>query len=147
MKTCPTPGCGSQLADKAVACNDCGWEAPKRGNAAKERDPSEFVTITYAGGATVTVSRCCDVDQGLRCAEPGTLSMSTHASDKTLWYCRKHFPPFRGHVREQSALPLGGFKPLRELVKPKLLDPEAALERQAIQGEHASTETDTRAPA
>lgn len=140
MRDCPK--CGTMV--DGVQCGRCGYREPT----AVADDPDR-ITITYAGGVTVSVSRCCNMEHGLRCAKPGTLSSSTHPSKDTQWYCADHYPPFvtRRLGRDQAALPLEQMRSLREIVKPKLLDPEAMLERQAIQGEQPSTETDTRAPA
>lgn len=87
------PQCGGSLADKAIACNaaGCGWEAPRStGKTSAPLDPNRLL--------------CVDEFRGQRCANLGTISPNTYPSVRSgephpgPWYCRDHYPPFRGAV-------------------------------------------------
>jgi hypothetical protein len=130
MRECPTEGCRGVLADNAITCNSCGWEAPKRsanrnGGAPEHRHP-------------VDGHRLCDhEDAGQLCAGPGTFSSSVHGAGP--WFCFAHFPAFRNWNHRGTAPP-NGFEALRALthrVTPSLgaFDFEALAERKAIEGD------------
>lgn len=121
MKRCPTPNCGTALADNATICNDCGWEAPKQPRANALPDPFHLI--------------CSHVSQGQRCAEAGTLSENTRGAGP--WYCHKHFPPFAGRYSGKPTPPPQGFEALKSVLRRVEIDPEDAAERQAIREEGA----------
>ena len=127
MRDCPTPGCTNVLADNAIVCNACGWEAPRATPAGKKApyDPLHGI--------------CEHVDRGERCAAPAGVSASTHGSGPR--YCYRHFPLFVGRYSAGGRTPPpNGFEALRALTKrvpagPVKPDYEAELEREAIREE------------
>jgi hypothetical protein len=114
-----------------VECGYCGY----REIALDGEDPNR-VLITYGGGGSVSVSRCANVQLGLRCADPGTLSTTTRAGidGKTPWYCRKHFRPLLDGAHNELSAPPRGFQALKAIVR-RVDDPAADAERAAIQHE------------
>ena len=118
MADCPS--CGVVLQHR-YACQSCDWRAPAQ-NSKEAPDPLRF--------------SCQHVFQGQRCAEAGTLSEGIRGGGP--WYCHKHYPPFYGRYSGKPSAPPGGFKALKDVLK--RVDPEAILEREAIQSEGAAND-------
>lgn len=112
MHNCPK--CG-HTAD-ALQCGHCGYT---------ERDSaSDLDRLTIEiNGVKLSVSRCSNVERGLRCAEPGTLTENTHGdkdgrSHPGPWFCHKHFPLFAGRSYGiKPTEPPQGFRALKDLIK------------------------------
>lgn len=120
------PHC-DKLAYNGYSCAACGFKVgPTRGG--QPLDPMHLI--------------CCDVRDGQRCAEPGTLSETIFHGGKAgdphpgPWYCAKHFPPFAGRFAPKAAPPQG-FKALKDVLRKAAIDPEAEAERRAIQSPDA----------
>jgi hypothetical protein len=128
MSMCPD--CGDDLMPNANRCK-CGWRVKvtsiSAGRGSAERDSESW--------------RCCHVDRGQRCANPGSISPSM--SGKGPWFCAQHYT--RGGSSTKQG-PVGGFQPLRDIVGAAAKsndwcgtfapDDEAANERAAIQKEN-----------
>lgn len=109
MRDCPK--CNA-VVDGEV-CPSCGYGSSPKSQVLK--DPDWW--------------RCCDVDTASnRCASAGTLTESVRGSDR--WYCHAHFPPFRRRYGQMTPMP----QTVRALL-PKKFDPEAVLERLALQSQ------------
>lgn len=121
MKDCP--GCSKPLSDRAIVCNGCGWEAPKRSKKAEAFDPLH--------------GTCEHTDRGQRCVAKAPFSMSTLGGGP--WFCFDHFPPFTNWSSTRRTPPPGGFESLRTLTRglrvPQQLDFEGEAERNALQTE------------
>lgn len=127
MRDCP--GCKLPLANDAICCNACGWNASP---GVTERDPNW--------------DRCVHEDRGERCANVGNFSPSTTGTMKDgkhvsgPWFCRQHLPARGRFVDGVYCPPPMGFAGLRAILSrsaPKPFDFEAEAERMAIQQEAA----------
>lgn len=107
------PECGDPLARSGV-CGSCGYGRNK--TQARIVDPDWH--------------RCANVDRGMRCAKPGSVSHGTHGGGP--WYCPTHAFPHDAPA-ERIGDPLRAIRGF--LRKP---DPYEALERAAIQSEDAT---------
>lgn len=128
MRDCP--GCSLPLSNEAICCNSCGWV---KDQSATSR-PDDWW-------------QCAHEDRGLRCANPGSISPSTHGTTKGAkhvsgpWYCATHVPTLqRMDLLGQICAPPMGFPALRAIsgrMTPRPYDFEAEAERLALQAERA----------
>lgn len=51
----------------------------------KEINPDDYMLVNIEGGGTVNITRCSHVENGIRCNNPGTISLSGAG-----WACSKH---------------------------------------------------------
>jgi hypothetical protein len=113
LNTCPDCGVGIKPTQKRCPC---GWVRP----APHRRHDDQPLTHL-----------CCHEDRGQRCANPGSLTESTHGSER--WYCHLHFPLFAGRgYGTARVVPSEAFKRVRDAMCGVPEDPETRAEREAI---------------
>jgi hypothetical protein len=87
---------------------------------------------------------CAHEDRGQRCARYGSLTTNTHGDSTSKdrntghpgpWFCNQHFPPFLRWGSSTKVQPPDRFFASVRARLPRVIDPEEALERIAIQSE------------
>jgi len=128
MRDCPK--CTAPIADAAVCCNSCGWQAP--GSAAR--------AISAAVGTLGDPLRwvCAHEDRGQRCGAFARFTESTNGAGRI--YCLDHFPPFGQMRAGKWSGPTPAFQAIKVKMRqfadiPKDIDEESVAERKALQGE------------
>lgn len=133
VRACPA-GCGAAIADRAIVCNVCGWEAPHR----PAGDTREAEERRQENERAVAAAK----------AEPGS---TTGDLTEQQWYAVCKFFPGVARRARRKALQVGPRNPLDAQVKlgpmfggRRIIDAEELAEREAIQ--HAEAEIANRQP-